>query len=186
MGETDGLDAIAVSLDDDSDAARPWVEEADLTFPALIDVQHRIGELYGVINVPSTVWFDSDGTMARPPSIAPADDRFRDFSGIDSQVHHDELRRWVETGELPDTSGWSEPEAEDEAAARAHRRVAAWLHRNGRDEEAERHFDEAARLAPNDWTIRRGSIPLRGGDPFGQEFITFYTEWREAGARSYG
>jgi hypothetical protein len=185
----EGFACVAVSLDDSAEAARPWVQEAGLSFPALVDVQHRVGELFGVINVPSTVWFDEDGRMVRPPTIAPADDRFRDFTKIDSSVHHDALRRWVRGEDAPDpalVAQWSQPEARDQAAARAHRRVAAWLHRAGRDDLARPHFDAAAELAPHDWTIRRGSLPLVGADPFGPEFFDFVREWRKAGAPGYG
>lgn len=148
-----------------------------------------MAELFGVVNVPSTVWFDEDGRMVRPPSIAPADDRFKQFDNIDPEVHHGALRRWVRDGEEPDPermARWSQPDAGDAAAARAHRRVAAWLHRHGHDDLAAPHFARAGELAPFDWTIRRGSIPLTGGDPFGQELFDFWREWEAAGRPGYG
>ncbi len=165
------------------------MEQANLTTPTLVDVHHRTAELYGVINIPSTVWFAEDGRMVRPPTIAPADDRFRQYTGVDAAVHHDALRRWVVEGEEPDRelmAKWSQPEAEDQAAARAHRRVAAYLHRVGRDDLATVHFSRAEALAPFDWTIRRGSMPLKGADPFGSELISFWEEWDAAGKPTYG
>jgi hypothetical protein len=156
-----------------------------LAFPVLLDANHRIAELFGVINIPSTVWFDERGTMVRPPTIAPGDDRWREYTGVDAAVHHDALRRWVIDGELERVTDWAQPQSVDAGLARAHRRVAAWLHRHRRDDLARPHFEEAARLAPMDWTIRRGSMPLRGEDPFGQPLFDFWREWDAAGKPSY-
>jgi hypothetical protein len=184
---TDGLTAVAVSLDGDAESARPWLDEAELSFPSVVDTEHRIAEWFGIVNVPSAVWFDERGDMVRPPTIAPGDDRFREFSGVDSAIHHEALRRWVVDGQL-DTelmARWAQPLAPDSASARAHRRIGAWLHRSGDEHAARAHFERAAALAPDDWTIRRGSMPLLGQDPFGDEFFAFAGEWVERGGRSY-
>ena len=176
-----------MSLDDDAEAARPWHDEGDLSFPSVLDANHVIADWFGIVNVPTAVWFDEHGDMVRPPTIAPGDDRFREFSGVDSSIHHDALRRWVVEGELDRAlmTRWSPPPSADQSLARAHRRLAAWLHRNGRDDAAAPHFAAAAELAPDDWTIRRGSMPLQGGDPFGDEFFAFAVEWDERGRNSY-
>jgi hypothetical protein len=154
----------------------------------LIDAHHRVAELFGVINIPATAWFDEQGEMVRPPTIAPGDDRWREYTGVDAAVHHDALRAWVTGGEIDDAPmrSWSQPDAQDAPRARAHRRVASWLHRNANDEAAAAHFAEAERLAPFDWTIRRGSMPLKGEDPFGQPLFEFWQEWEAAGRPTYG
>jgi len=159
-----------------------------LSFPVLLDANHRVAELFGVINIPSTVWFDETGAMVRPPTIAPGDDRWRDYTGVDASTHHDALRKWVIDGDIDNSlmKHWSQPNAVDAGLARAHRRVAAWLHRHGRDDLAKDHFEQAAQLAPMDWTIRRGSMPLQGEDPFGQPLMDFWQEWEGAGKPGYG
>ena len=182
-----GLQFVAVSLDDDAEAARPWIEEARLTMPAVIDPNLHAAETFGIINVPSTAWFDEAGAMVRPPTIAPASDMWKDFSGIDSEVHHDALRAWVSDGTIDRSlmDRWSQPDAVDQARARAHRRIGAHLYRVRDSTGAEEHFTKAAELAPYDWTIRRGTLPLVGDDPFGEKFFAFAGEWDEAGKPSY-
>jgi hypothetical protein len=126
----------------------------------------------------------------RAPDIAPGDDMFREFTAIDSSVHHDQLRAWVRDGVLPsDADGVradQQPPSSDEQLARAERRLAVALVRSGQEDLAEPHFARASELAPLDWTINRGSMRYRGGDPFGQEFLDFFEEWKEAGRPGYG
>ncbi len=51
-----------------------------------------------------------------------------------------------------------------------------WLKQDGREEAAERHFERACELGSKDWTIRRGSMPIRGQDPFGPDFFALAAE----------
>ncbi len=182
-----GLQAVTVSLDDTREAALEWVDEANLTLPAVIDPNMHAAETFGLVNVPTTAWFDETGTMVRPPTMAPASDMWKDFSDIESEVHHDELRAWLADGTI-DTdlmARWTQPAATDQARARAHRRLGAHLHRVGDGDGAQHHFERAAELAPYDWTIRRGTLPLVGDDPFGEKFFAFAGEWDAAGKPSY-
>ncbi len=59
---------MTVSLELSSpDASRPHIEAARPEHPALIDAEHRMDALFGVVNIPSVVWIDEDGVMVRPP-----------------------------------------------------------------------------------------------------------------------
>jgi peroxiredoxin len=177
-----GLDLVTVALDDDVEAVRKWTSRVT-DLPTAVDAEHRVSDVFGVVNVPSTVWLAEDGTVVKPPTIAPGDDRFQDFTEMDAEAHHAALRAWVAGGPPPPV-----PEAEDSdalRAARAERRLAAWLHRAGRTAAAERHFAAAVELAPLDFSIRRASMRRRGQDPFGGEFAELWQEWSEAGRPGY-
>lgn len=177
-----GLDLVTVAIDEDPEAVRPWAEGAGI--PVAVDAEHRLSDVFGIVNVPSTVWLDEDGRVVKPPTIAPGDDQFREFTELDSGRHHDALRRWVRAGELPKVAPSREPD-ESLRAARAERRLGAWLHRAGFPAAAERHLQAAVDLAPLDFTIRRASMPLRGQDPFGTEFFELWEEWNAAGRPGY-
>ena len=137
-----------------------------------MDPAHVTAERYGITNVPSVVWVDEDDRIVKPPTIAPGDDQFREFTKIDSEQHHDLLRAWVREGRLPESAGTEPPQRTDaEQQALAERRVAAHLQRHGRTDAAAAHLARAQELAPWDWTVRRGGIAMTGGDPFlGEEF----------------
>jgi hypothetical protein len=180
-----GFTIIAIALDADVDAVREWATVEPLSFPVLIDRDFVFAERYGIVNVPATVWIDEDGKVVRPADTAMGDDRFRAFSNVDSAVHHDKLRAWVNDGvrDLDDAAvrEFQELPTEEVQLARLHRRVAMELRDRGDEAGATEHLTAARALAPLDWTIRRGSMPLLGEDPFGNEFFGFVGEWMEAG-----
>jgi peroxiredoxin len=185
----DGLAIYSVALDESAEAARPWVEAAQPTFPTVVDTTHLTAERYGITNVPSTVWVDEDGRIVKPPTISPGDDQFRAFTNIDAEAHHDALRRWVHDGVVPepDERPAQAIRTEDEQRALAEFRLASWLQHHDHVEAAAAHLAAAVELAPWDWTVRRAGIALQGGDPFlGEQFLAFWQEWDDAGRPGYG
>jgi hypothetical protein len=184
-----GLDVLAVALDASPEAARPWIEAARPTYPALIDVRHVVADLYHMVNVPSVVWIDEAGRLARPRDVAFGSDRFRERTGIDSARHLTALRRWVR-GERPAATAdevrarLSLPTDADQAA-RAEFGLGQWLWSRDRGDAAARHFARAGELAPHQFTIRRGTMPMRGQDPFGPDFRGMWDAWAAAGQRYY-
>jgi hypothetical protein len=66
-----GLEIVTVCLDmAGAEAARPFVAAARPEHPTLLDVNHRIDALFGVVNIPNGIWIDETGTIVRPPEPA--------------------------------------------------------------------------------------------------------------------
>ena len=127
-----GFTVIGVAVDERAADVRERV--AGVEFPVLLDRDHVITERYDIRNVPTVIWIDEDDRIVRPQDVAFGSDMFKDFHGIDSNPHHDALRRWVTTGELPLTDetevrGHVVVPTDDEQLARVHWRAAMHLYR---------------------------------------------------------
>jgi hypothetical protein len=183
---------VTVALDESPEDARPWIEAARPAHPSLVDTWHVVADLYHIANVPTAVWIDERGRIARPNDVAFGTDTFRHVTGIESAGYLNALRAWVrgEAPALPEAPAadvralLSLPTAADQAA-RAEFGLGVFLFRAGRVDAAARHFDRAGELAPHDFTIRRGSMPMRGIDPMGPEFRRMFRTWTEAGHPYY-
>jgi hypothetical protein len=166
---------FTVALDRNADEPREFIEAAAPTHPSVIDPEHRVAELYHIVNVPTLIWIDEAGRVCRPNDSQYGTDTFTAFHGKQSQPYLDMIRAWVRdgSGALPADEVRAQrlaPTSEGQLA-RSERALAWHLSERGRDEAAERHFQRAEALAPLDWTIRRGSMPIRGMNPFGPEFF---------------
>lgn len=181
-----GLEVVTVALDVGGvDAARPFIERANPSHPALIDSSHLLDELFGVVNVPSGIWINEEGVIVRPPEPAwPGRSVFREMIpaelppdadpwvvkalSVTRRLRHDPkrylaaLRDWAERGSSsrfalsPDeVVSRSQPRSMDAALAAAHFELGQHLHRAGFAEDAVPHFREAHRLQPNNWTYKR-------------------------------
>jgi hypothetical protein len=142
-----------------------------------------------MVNVPTVVWIDERGRIVRPNDVAFGTDTFRHITGIEAAKHLGLLRAWVgdDVPVLPEArvrALQSLPTPTDQLA-RAEFALGQWLVERGRHEAATRHFVRAGELAPHDFTIRRGTMPIRGLDPMGPQFRTMLQEWTGAGRPYY-
>jgi peroxiredoxin len=176
-----GFLPITVALDSGPEAARPFIERAAPTHPALIDPEHQVADLFHMINVPTMVWIDEEGRIVRPNDQQFGSDMFVQLTGKPSAPFLTALRAWVHDGRGAlagdDVREQQLLPTREHQLARAEFRLAWHLHRLGKTEAAERHFLRAGELAPNDWTIRRAQLPIRGIDPMtSNEFIELWQE----------
>lgn len=186
-----GFMVIAVALDD-AQGARPWIEGARPTYPCLIDREHHLADLYGLVNVPQAVWIDEDGRIVRPPETAGATDGFRlmdrrTFTMPEAvaaeraqvkQRYLDAVRDWARAGrasryalDAAAVAARVDTPPPSVALAQAHFRLGEYLGQQGRSDEARAHFDEAIRLHPDSWAIWRRTAPkdargLASGEAF--------------------
>jgi len=108
-----GFVVIAVALDSREGDPLPWIEAAAPTYPCLIDRDHRLADLYHMVNVPEAVWIDERGTIVRPTEAAGAYEGFRRMDRVTREVpadvarltadakatYLDAIRDWVRRGE---------------------------------------------------------------------------------------
>lgn len=183
-----GLVVLTVAIDRSPDDARPYIERAHATHPSLIDVDHVVADLYNMVNVPTVVWIDEAGRIARPQDVHYVSSEFASITKFHPRKPIAALRAWVH-GEAPAYTGdiaadTKVPTAEDQQA-RAMFTLAWWLAQQGRTEAAEGWFERAGEMAPHDFMIRRGSMPIRGIDPSGPAFFKMAGDWAAAGKPYY-
>ena len=184
-----------------------WARKAWPQFPCLIDEEHLVAALFGMPNVPMAVWIDEEGRIVRPAEPAGVSDHFRRMDPetfaipdedaapleADRRRYLDALRDWVERGAESEYA--LEPEeverrlrrpGADDVRAATHARIAAHLYREGEVQAAKRHLEEAVRLSPETWTLRRQSMVLDPG-MVGQINVSagYYEALDELGERAF-
>ena len=167
---------IAVALDSREGDALPWIEAAHPSYVTLIDREHRLADLYNMVNVPQAVWIDEQGVVVRPTETAGAYEGFRQMDRATRQlpeaavrttaaakaIYLDAIRDWVRNGNASEHAFDAArarshvPRPTDEIA-RAHVafRLGQYLIRAGRATEGDRWLEEASRLHPDSWCIWR-------------------------------
>jgi hypothetical protein len=167
---------VAVAMDSRPADPLPWIEAARPTYLTLIDRDHRLADLYNMVNVPEAVWIDEDGRIVRPPEPAGSYEGFRQMNRQTKEMpeeaarltaqakatYVDAIRDWVRNGPrsehaLDARRAFAHVKAPDDNAARAHVafRLGQYLIRAGRSDEGRRWLAEASRLHPESWCIWR-------------------------------
>lgn len=187
-----GLEIVTVGLDTlGAEPCRPFIEAASPEHPSLIDAHHAVAQLFGVVNIPNSVWIDESGIIVRPAEAAPPPRRpppstgaspaempqrvidiFTEATKIrtDPESYHAALRDWVERGAdsefalAPDeVIARSQPRDADAARGHAHFELATHLETGGHHDAAVPHFREAHRLVPDNFSYKRQAWSLEPG-----------------------
>jgi tetratricopeptide (TPR) repeat protein len=194
--------------------AKYFIERAEPEHPSLIDQGHLMDELFGVVNVPTGIWIDEEGTIVRPAEPAfPKKLGFRipggDLADLDpyiaalleetKKIRRDDryetaLRDWADNGAdseyalSPDeVIERSRPRPREVGEAAAHFELGQHLWLNGKRDDAIRHFREAHRLQPDNWTYKRQAWSFV--NPLQAPSEEFEGDWvsdvRKVGAENY-
>ena len=171
-----GFVVIAVALDSRAGDPLPWIEAAKPTYPCLIDRDHRVAELYHMVNVPQAVWIDERGTIVRPTEAAGAYEGFRRMDRATREMpaevarvtteakatYLNAIRDWVRLGgasghafDAERARARAPRPTEDVARAHVYFRLGQHLIRHGQAAEGDRWLAEASRLHPDSWAIWR-------------------------------
>jgi hypothetical protein len=199
-----GFVIVSVAMDSREGDPLPWIEAGKPTYPVLIDLEHRLAELYGIVNVPQAVWIDEAGRIVRPAEAAGAYEGFRKMNRQTREMpedvarltaharstYLDAIRDWVRSGARSEHAFTAEQARAhmpaitgDVATAQAMFRLGQALLRRGERAEGERWLQEASRLHPDSWCIWRQSAGINE-----QGFAALPDFWERVdalGARRY-
>ncbi len=180
--EASGFMVISVAMEArGSESARPWIELVNPDFPVLIDQDHRVAELYNMVNVPQAVWIDEEGRIVRPTETSGTSDAWRALDrttfaipeGSAAElvrvrgIYSDAVRDWVANGAAsrfvydPATARARTPVVTDDIArANACFRLGRHLRSEGKTAEGDTFLKEAIRLRPDSWNFWRQTADL--------------------------
>jgi hypothetical protein len=154
--------------------AKPWLERAKVSFPALIDRHNEIGKLYGVKYVPVGILLDADGMLARPVGTVDVGDI----------ALREELAQWVNTGSVPQ---WQQPRdggvkgvqltAREQEADQHLQKAISHLDRGERDA-ALAELQQGTALDPDNWLIRKQGWAVENPQAFYEGEVDY--RWQKA------
>ena len=175
----EGFMVVAVAQESrGADHARPWIEQSKSSYWQLIDTDHRLSDLYNLVNVPQAIWIDEQGRIVRPPETAGSSDHFRrmdletrTMAPEDQaarlavrQAYLDAVREWVKSGRhalTADAARAGLPKVTPEIAeAHARFRLGVWLRAHGNRIEGDRQMSTASSLHPDSWSMWRQAADL--------------------------
>lgn len=142
-------------------AAGKFYDRAKATFTTLIDREHVVSTLYHLVNVPSGVWIDEEGRIVRPGEVAYTTPQVLG-QAVGGDRYVAALRDWVARGaESPHVLAGEKLQQRlprrgaELARADAAFRLGVFFHEAGREDLANRYWEQAQSLNPESWNYHR-------------------------------
>ena len=151
---TVGLDSLGIA------GCSAFIDAANAEHPSLIDQHHVLADLFGVINIPTSIWIDEQGMIVRPAETAPAPAHLREGDGktpniaLPAEVPQRVVEMMTEAAKFPQSKGdyhnalrdWVEKGADSDFAMDAEKVIARSRPRNLETALGHAHFELATQL----------------------------------------
>jgi hypothetical protein len=150
-------------------AAGEWYAAAKATYTTLVDTTHLVTELYNLVNVPSAIWVDEEGRVARINEGTYSRVIKLGNASIGTDEYLPAVLDWVAHGKQSQYV-WSPDEMKkrirqsttDEALADPTFKLGVYFYE--RDKElARKYWEKAQALAPDNWNYHRQDWNLTEG-----------------------
>ncbi len=157
------FELISAAQDTGGEAkAGPIFDRANVTYTAIVDVNHTISSLFNLVNVPSGVWINEEGRIVRIDEGTYT----KSAKVLGNTIGHDgyvpALRDWVAKGDesayimSPDEVASNiRLRVADEELAEPNFKLANYFYAKGNMDSANAYWDKAQALSPDSWNFHR-------------------------------
>ena len=189
--KSENFEIISVAQDTGGEEAAGYIfDDANVSYTAIIDVNHQISSLYNLVNVPSGVWIDEQGKIMRINEGTYAKEHMNGAWGTNDYVPI--VRDWVKKGadseyvwdrvKVRESIVQRTPEAE---RAQPAFRLGGYYFTNDNDEKAEQYWTMAQELDPTSWNYLRQDLLYEEGGSAGPEWRARREKIEGAGGNYY-
>jgi hypothetical protein len=191
--KSDNFEIISLAQDAGGEAAAgPIFDAAQVSYTAIIDVNHHISALYNLVNVPSGVWIDEQGKIQRINEGTYAAVHSLGATSFGTDEYVPIVRDWVAKGaesryvwdleKVRQSIIQRTPEAE---RAQPAFRIGTYYFTNGNDAKAEIYWTMAQELDPTDWNYLRQDLQYEEGGSAGPQWRERRNQIESAGGSYY-
>ncbi len=157
------FEIISAAQDSGGEAAAGMIfDAAGVTYTSIIDVRHTISSLYNLVNVPSAVWIDEEGTIVRIDEGTFAKEYKFGSMEVGAEGFSAALRDWVEKGRESvysmsrrEVASKIKPRTDQESLGEPAFKLGIYFQLNGDEDRANHYWEQAQRLNPESWNYHR-------------------------------